>query len=137
MRKLIALLINFVCVLVFTSCDINAPLRNKMLDYYSNNQNYVTLVGEVIEIDESFVVIKCEELMDYINYETELSSYCIYSETLLELKVGEQIEFTTVPFHFYNGHILPIVELQVNGNALLSFEEGKDNLIDWVNSTFK
>ena len=55
----------------------------------------------------------------------------------MELQVGEEIQFTTVPFHFYNGHKLPIVELKIDENTLLSFEDGKENLIDWVNTNFK
>lgn len=135
--NLFLLFINLICVLVFTSCDINGPLRSEMLDYYSESKNYVSLEGEVIEINEYYVVIRCEELKNYINYEDELCEYYIYSEDIIELSVGDQIEFVTAPFHFYNGHRLPIVELKKDGNICLSFEEGKENLIDWVNTNFK
>lgn len=49
----------------------------------------------------------------------------------MELQVGEEIQFTTVPSHFYNGHKLSIVELKIDVNTLLSFEDGEENLIDW------
>ena len=108
-----------------------------MIEKYSDIQNYVTLTGEVIEINENNVIIKCEELNDYISYEDELCDYYIHSDQFIELQVGEEIQFTTVPFHFYNGHKLPIVELKIDENTLLSFEEGKENLINWVNTNFK
>lgn len=128
-----------VLLVVFLSgCSIsNQKLYKKMIEKYLDNQNYVTLTGEVIEFNEKNVTIKCEKLNDYISYEDELCDYYIYSNRLIELKVGEEIQFTTVPFHFYNGHKLPIVELKISERTLLFFEEGKQNLIDWVNKSFK
>ena len=125
-------------VVFLSGCNIsNQKLAKKMIEKYSDNQNYVTLNGEVIEFYENNVTIKCEELNDYISYEDEQCDYYIYSDQFVELQVGEEIQFTTVPFYFYSGHKLPIVELKIDENTLLSFEEGKDNLIDWVNTNFK
>ena len=137
MKKLNLLIINLILVLALTSCDFNAPLRNEMIDYYSENKNYVTLSGEITESNDNLVEIKCEELINYINYAKETCYYLIYSKQTIELSVGDQIEFVTVPFHFYNGHTLPIVELKKDGETLLSCEEGKENLINWVKTTFK
>ena len=135
--KKFAILITLLVVFL-SGCNIsNQKLAKKMIEKYSDNQNYVTLLGEVIEINENNAIIKCEELNDYISYEDELCDYYIYSNQFVELQVGEEIQFTTVPFHFYNGHKLPIVELKIDENTLLSFEEGKENLIDWVNTNFK
>ena len=136
--KKFTILVIFLLVTFLFGCNIsNQKLAKKMIEKYSDNQNYVTLTGEVIEFNENNVIIKCEELNDYISYEDELCDYCIYSDQFVELQVGEEIQFTTVPFHFYNGHKLPIVELKIDENTLLSFEEGKENLLDWVNINFK
>lgn len=125
-------------VIFLSGCHLsNQILAKEMIEKYSEDQNYVTLMGEVIECNDNNAVIRCEELHDYIGYEDELCDYHIYSDKFIELSVGEQIEFTTVPWHFYDGHKLPIVELKIDENTLLSFEEGKQNLIDWVNTTFK
>ena len=125
-------------VVFLAACNIsNQRLAKKMIEKYSEEKNYVTLIGEIIEINENNAVIKCEELNDYIGYEDEICDYYIYSNQFIELQAGEEVEFTTVPFHFYNGHKLPIVELKIDENTLLLFEEGKKNLIDWVNTTFK
>lgn len=136
--KKFTILVIFLLVTFLIGCTIsNQKLAKKMIEKYSDNQNYVTLTGEVIEFNENNVIIKCEELNDYISYEDELCDYYIYSDQFVELQVGEEIQFTTVPFHFYNGHKLPIVELKIDENTLLSFEEGKENLLDWVNINFK
>lgn len=135
MRKFaifIALLVVFL-----SGCNIsNQKLAKKMIEKYSDNKNYVTLIGEVIEFNENNAIIKCKELSNYIHYEDEFSDYYIYSDQFVVLQVGEVIQFITVPFHFYNGHKLPIVELKIDKNTLLSFEEGKENLINWVNTNF-
>ena len=136
--KKFTILVIFLLVTFLFGCNIsNQKLAKKMIEKYSDNQNYVTLTGEVIEFNENNVIIKCEELNDYTSYEDELCDYYIYSDQFVELQVGEEIQFTTVPFHFYNGHKLPIVELKIDENTLLSFEEGKENLLDWVNINFK
>lgn len=131
----------FVVMLLFIvflyGCNpANKKLANKMLEKYSNEQNYVELSGMILEYDENSVIIKCEGLKLYIPYEDEICDYYIYSQETLDLNVGDIINFVTVPFHFYNGHKLPIVELEINGNTLLTFEEGKNNLIEWVNTSF-
>ena len=56
----------------------------------------------------------------------------------LEYDIADEdmVDYVTVPFHFYNGHHLPIVELKRNGETLLTFEEGRQNLFDWLNKRF-
>ena len=135
--KKIVFLVAFLLITLLLGCNLsNQKLAEKMIEKYSDNQNYVTLVGEIIDFNENNVVIKCVELTDYISYEDEFCDFYIYSDNVVELQVGEQIKFTTVPFHFYNGHKLPIVELKTDENILLSFEDGKENLIDWVNANY-
>lgn len=138
MRKYVIITsITLVLFILLSACNTSdQKLAQKMIEKYSDDQNYVTLIGEVIKHDGNYVIIKCEELKNYINYEDEFCDYSIYSGEIIELSVGDQIEFITVPFHFYNGHILPIVEIKKDGSTLLPFEEGKDNLIKWVDMVF-
>ena len=119
-------------VMMFSGCS-DLILKNKLLQKYSDDQNYVALSGKIVEVDGLVVVIQCEELKTYISYEDDLCEYYIYSDQPLDLIVGITIDFVTVPFHFYNGHELPIVELRVHENVLLAFEDGKENLMEWVN----
>lgn len=131
-KKIFVMLMVCLLVVLLAGCHFyemhDKLLAKKMTEKYSDDQNYVTMIGEIIEYDGGCVTIKCEG--------KSACEYLIYSDDPLELPIGEQVEFTTVPFHFYNGHRLPIVELKSNGNTLLSFEEGKRNLLEWVNATF-
>ena len=137
MKKLAIIIILLLVTLLSGCYSSNEKLAKKMIEKYSNDQNYVTLSGEIIDFHENDVIIKCEELESYIGYEDEFCDFYIYSDQIIDLSVGEKISFTTVPFHFYNGHKLPIVELVINGDTLLVFDDGKENLINWVNSRFK
>ena len=137
MKKIIIPIIILIISFLFGCNSSNPKLAKKMIEKYSDEQNYVTLIGEVVEFSDNSVVIMCEELNDYISYEDELCDYYIYFEHNIKLLIGEQIEFVTVPFHFYNGHQLPIVALKTDEGILLSFEEGRENLINWVSIHFK
>lgn len=117
--------------------SIKYSFAQKMIAKYSDDQNYVILTVEVKEFDKNNVIIKCEELRNYLSFQKELCDYYIYSDNFVQLQAEDEIEFVTVPFHFYNGHKLPIVELKKDGITLLAYEEGKKNLIDWVNTNFK
>lgn len=56
--KKIAILISLLFVFL-AGCNIsNQKLDKKMVEKYSDNQNYVTLIGEVIESNENNVIIK-------------------------------------------------------------------------------
>ena len=137
MKKIICILCILSLILITGCTATNNKLIKKMNEKYSIDKSYVLLSGEVIELDGNNIIIKCKELKEYINYEDDFCDYYIYSTEIIELPIGEQIYFKTVPFHFYNGHKLPIVEIKVKENTVLSFNEGKKNLIDWVNTSFK
>ena len=117
-------------------CASNQKLANKMIEKYSDDKNYITLCGVVTESNGNAIAIQCDQLATYIGYEDEICDYYIYSAQDLDLCIGDQVIFTTVPFHFYNGQKLPIVELTIDGDILISFDDGKQNLIHWVRTNF-
>ena len=135
--KKIANIFVFVLIPILFSCGLSDNLlAKKMIKKYSDNKNYVELFGKIVEYSENVMVIQCVELKKYIEYEDEMCSYYVHSNRVLDIVAGDYIDFTTVPFHFYNGHKLPIVSLKKNDKTLLEFEEGKENLIEWVKLTF-
>ncbi len=137
MKKILCI-ICFLFLIFITGCTSSKnKLISNMNEKYSDDESYVYLSGEVVELDGNNIIIKCTELKKYIDYEDEFCDYYIYSNEIIELSVGEKIYFKTVPFHFYNGHKLPIVEIKVKENTILSFDEGKKNLLDWINTNFK
>jgi len=106
-------IITILSLTLLSGCYLsNQILAKKMIEKYSDNQNYVSLFGEIIECNESDIVIRCEELNTYISYEDEMCDYYIYSNEYLDLSIGDTITYITVTFHFCNGHKLPIVEIK-------------------------
>ena len=134
MKKIYVCIISLICLLLFTGCTTaNEKWKESMKEKYSNDQNYVVLFGEVIEINKNYIIIKCEELQEYLDYEDEYCDYIIYSNEIIDLNTGDQIQFKTVPYHFYNGHKLPIVEIYIGDECLLNYKTGKEELFKWIN----
>ncbi len=117
-------LVLFIFMILVSSCriDFNGPLRRKMLNYYSNDNNYVKLIGVVKSIgDYQYEKIKFEiELQEkdkYPMYDHNTEGYHLFavyslSELSIDLKYDDEINFTTSLFYFYNGHRLPIVAIE-------------------------
>lgn len=133
MRKFIVLIL-IVVLLGITGCQ--HPNKKEMLEIYENNETYITLEGEIVELhctnSTNFILIKCEELKQYISNEEDICMYQIFSEQDMELSVGDVILFTTSKVRFDNTNWLPIVAITKNDVIILEFEDGKKNLIDWV-----
>ena len=128
------------CIFIFflSACDYNAPLRNHMIEYYSQDSNYVDLVGKVINIENE---AKCEIVIisgdcEYfkLNVNGYYFSFCGSAQGVEE---GDIISFTTAPMLFYNGDKYRIVYLEKDGEIVYTFEEGKRNLLIWIEETFK
>lgn len=136
MRKFTILLI-FLSTIFLFSCHVpNQKLKNRMIEKYSDDESYVSLSGIINKIEGNNVTIKCEMLSEYITYEDYSCDYYIYSNQIINIMEGASVEFITCPYHFYNGHLLPIVELKINGVILLNFDEGKNNLINSIKNSW-
>lgn len=122
-------------VLAFAGCD-----KSKRREYYKDKSNYVTVSGTV----KSIYNYKNESLLisfDNLDYEFSASSFEICGKNLpvvqergidSKLKIGDSVTFTTAPGFFGDGYIMPIVAITVDGEELLSFEEGYENLMEWL-----
>ena len=139
-RILIAVAIVLILCYMICSCVLSDRiLAEKMIMYYSNDDNYVTVTGTVVEVkDASRVEIKSPEL-DVLKYGEDINciwSCSIYSTDALNIEVGAEIVFVTTLMHFYNGDRLPIVQITLNGEMLFPFTEGRSNLVgatyDWL-----
>lgn len=145
MRKSIVVLF-VVLAFLFQGCDFNAPLRNDMLEYYSDDDVYVELCATVQNVryndhtqNTEFDVVLLTKIEEFqLSIVDGVSTFGIarfgYEET--RISVGDEIQFISAPFYFYNGHDLPIMELRKDGEILLEFEEGKSNYITWINEEF-
>jgi hypothetical protein len=111
------------------------------LKYYSNQENYINATGIVSHIkygeDNKSLYLGFSELspvLDDTNFKIVGKNLLIVQEKGIDQKIslGDKVEFITAPKYFGDGYIMPIVALSVNGEVLLEFEEGYNNLIEWL-----
>ena len=133
MKRILLFILIFI-LFGITGCQL--PGKQKMLEVYSNNENYITLQGEIIEINNKnnniLVTIKCEELKKYIPNEKDVTEYLIFSNYDIEIQVGDNVVFITSNIRFEYIEWLPIVSITRDNITLLEYNEGKKNLINWV-----
>lgn len=117
---------------------------NEQIEYYSQKDNYITATGTVsfINFDDDYKTL-------YIGF-TELSP--TFDDTCFKLvgknleklkdnknvdkiKIGEKITFITAPKYFGDGYVMPIVQISINGECLLEFNEGYTNFLGWLSNT--
>ena len=112
-----------------------------MKAYYAQKDNYVTATGTV----------------DFINYSEEGDvlhigfsdltpgfsdcAFKIVGENLRivqengideKLQMGQKIEFVSATKYFGDGYVMPIVAITIHGETLLEFDEGFENLQEWL-----
>ena len=140
MKKLIVI---FICCLtpLISACDfLNGPYRRRMLEYYSDDSNYVILTGSIVEITYD-CVLEIEILTEDHNFPTYGSSsmsFQLYTSKASDygLDIGDIITFTSAPWIFYNGHNLPIVSLSRGEEQFFTFETGKKEYLEWIREEF-
>ncbi len=145
MRKVLCIII---CILsiVLPSCEMNAPLRNKMTEYYSQDENYMQLEGRIVgtQYIESLDHMLVEIVFDKEKYDFPYNASTGYGEFVLvhwsskqySLQENDRILFTSAPGFFYNGHNLPLVHIEKEGITLLTYTEGKKDYLSWINEYF-
>ncbi len=125
------LLILVVCItMLFRSCEGNTP------NYYVQRENYISVKGVVYYVTYSDDNTKVYFGISNSTHPLSSSYYVILSSNLQvarnngfdeKVKVGSEVVLT-VPANYYEGHTLPVAALVVNGETLLDFEEGFQNM---------
>lgn len=139
MRRVLCIAIILCTLISATGCGYATQIkRNQYLNLYEKEENYVSLTGTVTEVDNGenaqILKIECSVLLDYVSpKDYECIQYRVWSDLPLDLEVGDTITFVTVPADCENSYTLPIVSVNKDGEYILDLEEGKDNLITWVN----
>ena len=124
-----------ICILL---CSCNSVGR---IEYYTQKENYISVTGTIssIKYNEEATAL----YIDFSDLSPVLDDTCFKIvgknlETVKsnriddKLKIGEQIIFITAPKYFGDGYVMPIVSISISGENLLGFEEGYENLIDWL-----
>ncbi|MBE6922572.1 MAG: hypothetical protein E7465_05240 [Ruminococcaceae bacterium] len=119
---------------------LSTPVRPR-LEYYSQEGNYITATGTVCHLgwssDQSYVCLAFEDIPDEYsdpNFVIEGENLRILMENGFAEKVqlGTQVVYISAPRYFWDGYAMPIVALEVDGESLLTFEEGKANLLELI-----
>lgn len=142
MKRFIVLFTILSVLFCMTSCELisGSSLKRKMVDYYSNDENYVVLEGTIISLNKDLIEIKYTNNFDFsYNLETGYGEFIIidFSEQNYDLKIGDTIVFSSAPKYFYNGQRLPIVSIEKDNKTIMSFEEGKSKYMSWIQNDFK
>lgn len=135
-RKIVTILLLLCFQVIVSSCT--AP---QMRRYYSQKDNYVNATGTISHIayDEEYdsLYLGFSELtpkFDDTCFNIVGDNFEIVKERGIEQKIeiGTKVEFVTAPEYFGDGYVMPIVAISADGEELLEFEEGFDNLQKWL-----
>ncbi len=114
------------------------PPVHHRIEYYSDDNNYVTVTGTVSYLQYSDDGERLYLSFDDLSVVFQESTFVIKGENLRLLqkngideiiKLGTQVTFISATQIFWDGYDMPIVGLSVNGESLLEFEDGKANLL--------
>ena len=113
----------------------------RKIAYYSQRDNYVIATGILVFIkyndDNTGLYLGFSDLQPKFSD----NAFKIVGDNLQvvqrkgideKLKLGDTVSFTSAPAYFGDGYVMPIVQISLNGEELLSFEEGYQNLLDWL-----
>ena len=129
------MLITSICVLLCSCTSFGT------IEYYSQKENYISVTGIVSNInyneDGTALYIDISEsspVLDDTCFKIVGKNLAIVKTKKIDdkLKTGEQISFITAPKYFGDGYVMPMVAISINGESLLDFEEGYNNLMDWL-----
>ena len=108
-------------------------------EYYMDTNNYITeeAVVDTITYDKKleYIGIRLSDISDAYQGERFIiegkNLDIVLANGILEkIEPNSVIEFTSAPAFFGNGYLMPIVQLSIDGETLLSFEEGYANLLE-------
>ena len=126
-------------ILVFHACE--AYDKYRLLNYYSNKDNFVETSGVVTHIsyDEKFHALhlgfnNMELIFSDDDFEiTGKNVDLIYARSFEDkIHIGDTVTFISATGYFWDGYSMPIVGLTVDREVLLEFEEGYANLMEWL-----
>lgn len=127
-----------VCILaivfLFVACD-----KQRMWSYYSQKENYIAVTGTLTHISdtEDALYLGFSDISEGFSYS---ETFEIVGENLTVVKqngideklvIGKTMKFVTAPGCWGDGYIYPIVEISVDDETLLEFEEGFPNFLEY------
>ena len=146
------------CFLLTSSyCAGDLILERKMIKYYQNYDSYEFVTGTYIgvttnltnfELDlekkELFFIVRFEEgNTEHFQQGQEYPFLLFYQKdskidykSLLAIQENSKITIQTAHMTFYNGHVEPLISLEQDGKMILSFNDGYESNLRWVDWFF-
>lgn len=135
-------LLTVICLVfsIFFACGF---LDNQK-GYYSNKENYINVTGIITNVKYNDTLDIMYITLSDISPKLDDCCFKIVGENLKivqkngvddKLELGKNIDFVTAPKYFGDGYVMPIVSLSVDGEELLSFEDGYSNFQTWLQNT--
>ena len=130
---------SLIIALMLSICGCGGVAKSVEKEYYMDVNNYITEEAIVYAIDYhedlgyiSFGLTSISTEYQGNNFIIRGKSFdkVIENDVLGKIKINDVIEFTSAPAYFGNGYVMPIVQLSIDGEILLSFEEGYANLLE-------
>ena len=137
--KRVALILLALCIIALTSSCVTRRMRN----YYAQESNYINATGIVTYIsyndDKSALYLGFSDLTPRFDdncFKIVGDNLPIAQQNGIDdkIKLGDQVDFVTAPKYFGDGYVMPIVEITVDGETLLAFEDGYPNLLEWLDN---
>ena len=136
----------FVCCFAcfFCACEalpvserVAERARRHMYNYYLDDTNYEWCVGVVKKIDADCLLIQYGDTIDDLKWTGYFWDYSNGEDDLsLYFQIDDMIEFCT-PGAFDRYMYEPLVSIKKGDKILLEFEEGKNNLLYWVETSYQ
>lgn len=130
-KKKLLVILGIIVVLYFTLYSYIEEIV-----YYSQRDNYVVATGTVdfINYTSNKLVISFSDMSE--NFEDDCfvisgsnMDVVLSNGIKNKLKMGDTVTFVAAPKVFGDGYAIPIVSITIDGEELLGFEEGYQNLL--------
>ena len=137
----ISLIVASVLLYFFVFLPLRPSDFKKMLNYYSDTSVYRVVVGEVLDIsgdlEENRIYIYLTEIPDGFSKNSFVIAgkpAAIAKKNGFEAKIkrGSRVELVSAPRYFWDGFHMYIVALSVEGEEVLSFDDGYAGLIEYL-----
>lgn len=140
-RFLIFKKVCIVLILVSVIASTTACFNRKRYKYYASKDNYISVTGTVSHIKYSeakdYLVIALDDMSATLsdnNFQIIQDNLAIVQSNGFDelVNIGSEITIIIAPHYFGDGYLVPIVALEHSGTTLLEFDDGYDNLLNWL-----
>jgi hypothetical protein len=120
---------------------LSSCYADRMLEYYADESNFQTVTGTVTYVgfsdDRQTLYLSISNLPEGFSsktFEIVGKNLDVVKKTTLvhKLSEGAEVEFVSAPRYFWDGYVMPIVALSVDGYVLLDYERGYSNYMEWL-----